>query len=67
MCWRCNIWQAILSAIVILFALWPIFGAMASQWIIVIAAAISLIVALTMCNCCSVKPVSSGASRKKRR
>ena len=67
---KCRWVQTVLSAIIIVLALWPnIIGAVASKWVIVVAAALILIHSFgcKACAACGPEMMEKPAKKKKRR
>ena len=67
---KCKGVQGILSAVIIILALWPnIIGAVASKWVIVVAGALILIHSFgcKACGECMPEMTDKKSSKKKRR
>ncbi len=61
---NCRTFEAVLSIVILVLILWPkILGAMASKWIVIIAAVLLLLHAIG-CKACVC---SEGKTKKKRR
>lgn len=62
---NCKIMEIVLGIVILILTLWPmILGAKASMWIVVVAAALLVIHALTCKNCGACEPMKQTSKRK---